>query len=80
MIRSFWDSPTEWCSCQPLENKNEFLDYELRCLDYHRWQIVKEFAKLIAIFDDHDDAESGEPCEAWLRDREAIIAADVSNV
>jgi hypothetical protein len=80
MIRSFWDSPTQWCSCQALDNKNEFRDYELRCLDYHRWQIVKEFAKLIEIFDDHDDPCSKESCEAWDKDREAIVAADIRNV
>jgi hypothetical protein len=80
MIRSFWNSPTEWCSSRALENKDEVLDHVLRSLDYYRWQIVKEFAKLIAIFDDHDDPCSKEPCEAWDKDREAIVAADIRNV
>lgn len=80
MIRSFWDSPTEWCCSRALDNKDEVLDHVLRSLDYYRWQIVKEFAKLIAIFDDHDHADSDEPCEAWDGDREAIIAADVRNM
>jgi hypothetical protein len=80
IIRSFWDSPTAWCGSQALENSDENLDYVFRSLDYYRWQIAKDFARLVAIFDDHDDAESGEPCEAWLKDLEAIIAADVKRV
>jgi hypothetical protein len=80
LIRSFWDSPTKWCNSRALENSGERLDGLLRSLDYYRWQVVKEFAKLMTIFDDHDDPDFDEPCEAWDRDLEAIIADDIRNV
>lgn len=69
LIRSFWDSPTTWCSSRALENNDERLDHVLRSLDYMRWQILKGFAKLLIIFDYQDDPHSDEPCAAWEKDK-----------
>lgn len=71
LIRSFWDSPTTWCSSQALENDDERLHNVLTSLDYTRWQILKWLAKLVIIFDDHDCSDSDKPCEAWQKDQAA---------
>ena len=74
-IRSFWNSPTTWCGCRALEQDDKHLHYVLGFVDYMRWQILKEFAKLVTIFDDHDDPDSNEPCEAWEKDRAGMDIA-----
>ena len=72
LIRSFWDSPARWCSSPALENDGKHLATVVLALDYTRWQILKELAKLVAIFDDHEDRDSDEPCEAWRMDQSAM--------
>jgi hypothetical protein len=49
---------------EPLE-----LQYVIDCLDYCRWQMVKHFSHLVAIFDDGDTPDSNEPNPAWTRDK-----------
>ncbi len=75
LIRSFWNSPTTWCGCSALEKSDKHLHYVLGFVDYMRWQILKEFARLVTIFDDHDDPDSNEPCEAWEKDRTGMDIA-----
>jgi hypothetical protein len=75
LIRSFWNSPTTWYGCRALEHSDKHLHYVLGFVDYMRWQILKEFAKLVTIFDDHDDPDSNEPCEAWEEDRAGMDIA-----
>jgi hypothetical protein len=75
LIRSFWNSPTSWCGCRALEQDDKHLHYVLGLVDYMRWQILKEFSKLVIMFDDHDDPDSNEPCEAWEKDRTGMDIA-----
>ncbi len=65
LVRPLLNRPTKWMT-------GEELDYLGRCLDYTTWQIFKEFAKLVRLFDDHDNPNSKEPCEAWRRDQLAM--------
>jgi hypothetical protein len=75
-MRSVWDAPPRWVIDQSLESDGKHRDFTLRSMDYARWQILKEFAKLVNIFDDHDDPASDEPCEAWQRDALAMDMMD----
>jgi len=70
--RSVVITPTEWLAKQGLDRDIDHLEFVLRSLDYARWQILKDFAKLVNIFDDHDDPDSNEPCEAWRKDQAAM--------
>jgi hypothetical protein len=64
--------PLEWVPKQDRDQDVDRLSFVMQSLDYTRWQILKEFAKLVIIFDDHDDPSSKEPCEAWNEDARGI--------
>jgi hypothetical protein len=80
LIRPFLECPTQWWGIQMPANSQPVLDAVLRSVDFARWQIIKEFARLVRIFDDHYDPDSDEPCEAWQRDLQAMVTADVEDV
>jgi|WetSurMetagenome_2_1015567.scaffolds.fasta_scaffold273604_2 hypothetical protein len=72
LIRSFWTGSEKWCSSELIQTSEQQLDFVLRSIDYTRWQILKEFAKLVVIFDDHDDHDSKEVPAEWRRDLAAL--------
>jgi len=71
-IKSVWITTPDWISKQWSERREEGFEYASRSLDYARWQILKGFAKLETIFDDHQDPDSEGPTDAWQRDQAAI--------
>jgi len=64
--------PPQWAVDLSVHEGGGLLDYRIRAVDYSRWQILKEFAKLVTIFDDHDVPYSSDECEAWEMDALAI--------
>jgi hypothetical protein len=80
ILRPFLDCPTQWWGIQMLNNTQHILEAVLKAVDCARWQIIKEFARLVTIFDDHYDPDSDEPREAWDRDFQALVTADVEDV
>ncbi len=71
-IKSVWLTTPDWISKQWSERREEGFEYVSRSLDYARWQILKDFAKLVIIFDDCQGPDSDVPTEAWQRDQGAI--------
>ena len=71
-IRSVRTIPPSWAGKQEVDRDVDRLALVIQSLDYVRWQILKEFAKLVVIFDDHEDPDSDDPSEAWRMDREVM--------
>jgi hypothetical protein len=67
-IRSVRTIPLNWAKHE-VKRDVDRLAFVIQSLDYTRWQILKEFAKLVIIFDDHDDPDSDEPSEGWQKDQ-----------
>jgi hypothetical protein len=64
-----------WVTGMLNESDEEALDYRLNVVDYHRWQILKEFSKLVALFNDHDDLDSKYVTPEWRQDQSALDEA-----
>jgi hypothetical protein len=71
-IRSIGSIPPDWVAKRGLDRDEGLLEFTLRSLDCTRWQVLKEFAKLVNIFDDHEDSNCLRPSEAWRRDQAAL--------
>ncbi len=71
-IRSVRTIPPSWPGKQEVDRDVDRLALVIQSLDYIRWQILKEFAKLVVIFDDREDPDSDEPTEGWRMDREVM--------
>lgn len=61
-----------WVTGNLNECTEDVLDYRLGVVDYERWQILKEFARLVALFDDHERLESKYVSPKWRRDQAAL--------
>jgi hypothetical protein len=71
-VRCLAIAPTEWVVKQGLDDDLDRLNRTLRSLDHTRWQILKGFAKLVVIFDDHEDSTSDGPCDTLREDQPAM--------
>lgn len=71
-LRAVRMKPLDWVPKQDRERDVDRLTCVMQSLDYTRWQILKEFAKLVTIFDDDEDPDSEEPCEAWEQDQRGL--------
>ncbi len=76
-IRAISRAPHDWAVEQGLHRNKKSFDYVLGCLDYYRWQILKQFARLVVIFDDRDDPDSKESSQEWPKDKAALDKADL---
>jgi hypothetical protein len=76
-IREFALGPYDWAVESGWGSDEDQFEYVLGCLDYYRWQILKQFARLVVIFDDHDDPDSKESSQEWPKDKAALDKADL---
>jgi hypothetical protein len=71
-VRCLATAPTEWVVKRGFDRDLASLDRTLRSLDHTRWQILKGFAKLVVIIDDHEDPAPDGPCDALREDQPAM--------